>query len=779
MKSYLDLISVSAKVHRKQTRMTRLCIAVSVFLIAAIFGMADMFLQSQREQAIQSDGAWHVRFDGITQEQTALIDARPETETGCRYAVTNYRLDMDYTIDGIKTVLCGFDETFFDLFPGIHLTDGTFPQKEDEALVTESVRDRLDLAAGDTVEVKTPDGALQFRVSGFVEDTSDLLKGGAFGLFLDTDTYCAAFQDVTLQEDFVYYVKFVPGCRIQKTLDDIIRQLGIPKEAAGENTKLMGLLLQSRDSYILSLYLAAVILAVLVAFAGMLMILGSLNSSVSRRTEFFGMMRCLGATGRQIRQFVRREALSWCRTAVPSGLAASILTVWILCGALKAISPTYFGAMPALGISWIGLVCGCVIGLLTVLAASRTPAKKAARVSPLTAVSGNAGTVFAAKRAANTKLFHVETALGIHHAAGSKKNLLLLTASFAFGIILFLSFSTGVDFMRHALTPLRPYTPDVSIVSQNNGCDLPDTLLAELKADPDVKRVFGRSFAYDLPAVLHGKNRTAVLISYEDYQFGWAQDDLAQGSIEAVKNGEGVLLAAKDGFSAEAGDEIIIETKLGRQTVRVAGVLSYAPFDGGKDTGTLICSEQFFRRLTGENGYTILDVQLEDHSDRAAEEIEEMAAGRYLFSDQRESNREVRAVYYSFALFVYGFLAVIALIAVFNIVNSIGMSVSARMYQYGAMRAIGTSIRQLNGMIAAETFTYLSCGLCTGLAAGFPIHYFLYRQIITARWGDAWRLPAAEFGIIAIVMVLSAVAAAAGPVRRIRRMSVVETIHTQ
>ena len=93
-------------------------------------------------------------------------------------------------------------------------------------------------------------------------------------------------------------------------------------------------------------------------------------------------------------------------------------------------------------------------------------------------------------------------------------------------------------------------------------------------------------------------------------------------------------------------------------------------------------------------------------------------AGRYLFSDQRESNREVRAVYYSFALFVYGFLAVIALIAVFNIVNSIGMSVSARMYQYGAMRAIGTSIRQLNGMIAAETFTYLACGLCTGLAAG-------------------------------------------------------------
>lgn len=776
MKSYLDLIPISAKVHRKQTRMTRLCIVISVFLIAAIFGMADMFLHSQKIQAVQSDGAWHVRFTKLSEEQIALIKARPEIKTGSRYAVVNYRLDKNYKINGKQTVLCGFDETFFDLYPGARIVDGKFPQRDNEALVSESVRERLKVSRGDIVEMTTPEGSLKFQISGFVEDTAQMLKYDAFGIFLNTEAYLSCFRQATLPEDIVYYVEFVPHCRIQKTVKDICKQLKIPRDAVSENTKLMGLLLQSKDNYILTLYLVAVILAVMVAFSGMLMILGSLNSNVAQRTEFFGMMRCLGATGKQVRQFVRKEALSWCRTAIPMGLVISMITVWILCKGLKAISPTYFGEMPSLGISWIGLVSGCVIGLLTVLIATQAPAKKASKVSPLTAVSGNSGTVSAAKRAADTRLFHVETALGIHHAAGSKKNLFLLTASFAFSIILFLGFSTGVDFMHHSLTPLRPYTPDLSIVTQDNHCTIPDSMLEKVKMNSAVKRVFGRSFAYDLSIRLHGEKKTVNLISYEDYQFGWAESDLQKGSMERVQNGEGVLLVEKPGFSAEVDDDMDIKTKLGLQKVTVVGILSYVPFSDSKKIGTLICSESLFRKLTGERGYTILDIQLNNQSDRAVEEIRQIAGSSYNFSDQRADNREVRAVYYSFALFIYGFLAIVVLIAAFNIINSIGMSVSARICQYGAMRAIGISIRQLKSMVIAETCTYIICGLLTGLGAGLPLHYFLYQHMITSRWGDVWSLPVFECGVIAIVMIGSAIMAVAGPIHRICRMSVVQTI---
>ena len=42
MKSYLNLIPISARVHKRQNRMTRLCIIFAVFMVTAVFSMAEM-----------------------------------------------------------------------------------------------------------------------------------------------------------------------------------------------------------------------------------------------------------------------------------------------------------------------------------------------------------------------------------------------------------------------------------------------------------------------------------------------------------------------------------------------------------------------------------------------------------------------------------------------------------------------------------------------------------------------------------------------------------------
>ena len=127
------------------------------------------------------------------------------------------------------------------------------------------------------------------------------------------------------------------------------------------------------------LYLIAAVLAVLVVAAGILMIAGSLNSNVAQRTEFFGMLRCLGATPKQVKRLVRREALQLCVGAIPVGLAMSVVTIWGLCAVLRWTSDFYFGDMPVFAVSWISLVCGTVIGLATVLLAARAPGRRACR----------------------------------------------------------------------------------------------------------------------------------------------------------------------------------------------------------------------------------------------------------------------------------------------------------------------------------------------------------------------------------------------------------------
>ena len=91
----------------------------------------------------------------------------------------------------------------------------------------------------------------------------------------------------------------------------------------------MGLSGQSSNESVKNVYGIAAILFVLVLLAGVLMISGSMNSNVAQRTRFFGMMRCIGASRKQVIRYMRLEALNWCKTAVPIGV---ILGAAISCG---------------------------------------------------------------------------------------------------------------------------------------------------------------------------------------------------------------------------------------------------------------------------------------------------------------------------------------------------------------------------------------------------------------------------------------------------------------
>lgn len=138
-----------------------------------------------------------------------------------------------------------------------------------------------------------------------------------------------------------------------------------------------------------TLMITAAGMFMLVLIAGVLMISSSINSSVAQRTQFFGMMRCIGMSKRQVIRFVRLEALNWCRTAVPIGLVLGTLASWTICAALRYGIGGEFAATPVWQLSPAGLCAGAVVGVVTVLLAAQAPAKRAAKVSPMAAVSGS------------------------------------------------------------------------------------------------------------------------------------------------------------------------------------------------------------------------------------------------------------------------------------------------------------------------------------------------------------------------------------------------------
>ena len=536
-----------------------------------------------------------------------------------------------------------------------------------------------------------------------------------------------------------------------------------------------------------TLYPIAAVLTLLILIAGVLMISGSINSTVAQRTKFFGMMRCIGMSRQQIIRFVRLEALNWCKTAVPAGVALGIMAAWLLCAVLRFLVGGEFSEIPVFGISITGIVIGSVTGIAAVLLAARAPAKRAARVSPVEAVSGNEKGTGALRHGAKLCLFRVETALGIHHAVSAKKNLILMTGSFALSIMMFLSFSVLVDFVGY-LMPQYSDASDIDI-SDSGGADTVDSgLLDTLSGMEGVKRVYGRRTSFQVPVEISGaaegfgaaeSSGAADLISYDDFGLDCLKKDdmLKKGSdISKVYGDSGYVLATSDADSLlRIGDKV----KIGAEELEIAGLLKYDPFSSdGLTHGevTLIMSGETFIRLTGITGYSLISVQTTGNvTEEDVEAIRAAAGEDCVFSDRRDQNTS--GTYRAFAACVYGFLFVITLVTVLNIVNGISMSVSARTKQYGAMRAVGMDGRQITKMIAAEAFTYARSGCAAGCAAGLFISKWLFDVLIAAHFAYAvWELPVNSLLVILLAVILAAVLAVWAPAGRIRKLSVTETI---
>lgn len=786
MKNYLDLVPISAKVHRKQNRMSIFCIVLAVFLVTTIFGMADMFVRSQILQAQQESGNWHIAIKNISNEEAAIIASRPDIDAFSPYGVLNYRGDLGYTLEGKNVAICGSDESYITKIWAGGLEEGVFPKAHNEVLVTGNVKQMLGVSIGDSIAVESPDGnKLIFTISGFLKNSAYIMSGDFYGIFLKTEDYCAIYPNVVDEEPtdygIMFFAQFTNTRNIQGKIANLKEQCNLSDEQVSSNNNLLGLLGQSRIPFLMQVYVAAAALFVLVLLASIMMITSSLNSNVAQRTEFFGLLRCIGATPKQVMRLVWKEALRWCRLAIPIGIFSGVVVIWVLCAVLRFLSPEYFKAMPTFGLSIPSIFAGIVVGLLTVLLAAYSPAKKAAKVSPLAAVSGNANTSRPARNAANTKLFKIDTVLGIHHAKASRKNLILMTSSFALSVILFLSFSVTVEFMQHTLTPLHPWTADLSIISPDNSCSIDKTFLDDLKENSVVDSAYGRMFAYEVPSVTNGIEKRVDLISYEQRQFDWAKDYLLEGSLESVQNEVGTgLIVHKPQNTIQIGDTVTLNISGQMKEIQIVGMLYDCPFYSAANVGTIICSENTFKRITGESKYTIIDVQLaKGATDEDVYAIHQMVDSTFTFSDERMGNSSTMGTYYCFWLFVYGFLVLIALITVFNIVNSIAMSVSSRLKQYGVFRAIGLSTGQLRKMIVAEAFTYTIIGGIVGTVLGLFSNKTLFEMLISYKWGDTWTIPLTELGIILLLVVLSVILAVYGPIKRIHNMSIVDIINAQ
>ncbi len=776
MKSYLSLVPISGKVRKRQNRMTIFCVIISVLLVTAIFSVADMWIRASSEGLQQKHGNWHIRLENISQDTAEEISRHPDVAAIGWSETFNTDGDQPFYIGEKKAALYGVDSIYLAELVNA-LEEGSLPQSDNDIMLSSNARLALDVKIGDHVTVKTPSGDTDFTVCGFGSDDAEYYQGQTYmvAVYMMRDAYISILEQNHIPINPSCYIQFQDVSKASGIITEIRQQYDLPEEDISENTAIMGLAGQSSNESMKNIYGIAAILFVIVLLAGVLMISGSMNSNVAQRTKFFGMMRCIGASRQQIIRYVRLEALNWCKTAVPVGLVTGTAIEWGVCAFLRYGVGGEFAAMPVFALSPVGLLSGAMVGIVTVLLAAQSPAKRASKVPPMAAVSGNSDTALSVRHTTKRKIRKVERTLGIHHATASKKNWFLLTASFSLSIILFLCISVGLDFAHELFPVTRSWQADtdITLTGYANERVLAQGLSDEISGITGVEHVWGSSYTEHVPAASSRQEIDHVNItSYSEYMLDCAEESLVQGNLSEVygDSGKAMTVLNKDN-PIKVGDII----QVAGQEIEVVCGISSGLYPGEY---SIICSQETFARLTGEENYSMIGIQLSRQAtDETVKQINSLAGSNVIFTDERQRNQEDVNTWLAAKFLLYSFMAIIAMITLFNIINSISMSVTARIKQYGAMRAVGMDGEQLTRMIAAEAFTYAVSGLIVGSGIGIVLSRFLYVKLVTRYFGSQWSLPVVLLAIIVVFDTVSAAAAVYAPAKRIRNMPITATIN--
>jgi ABC-type lipoprotein release transport system permease subunit len=195
---------------------------------------------------------------------------------------------------------------------------------------------------------------------------------------------------------------------------------------------------------------AAAGLALLVGLTGYLVIHTVVTLAVNQQIRFFGLLKTLGMTPRQLRAVVRSFVLRLALVGLPLGLA---LGTAVLYAAVPAVI-RYLGADLDYAVTptvLYGYAAAALFALVTLWLSARRPARRAGALPPADAVR-HAEQVLA--RPARPRRALGETAataqpfstarLALRRVFGDKRRLALVTASLGVGLATFLGWQTFV-----------------------------------------------------------------------------------------------------------------------------------------------------------------------------------------------------------------------------------------------------------------------------------------------------------------------------------------------
>jgi putative ABC transport system permease protein len=712
-----------------------------------------------------------------------------------------------------------------EYFDELKLIEGSFPKNENEAVISNHVitNGGLNYKVGDIVtfkygkrniegngtlansefvdgEILTNEGTHTYKIVGIVE-RSNFENYSACG-------YTAFTLDVNNDKGSVnLYVMFNKNKKIIKQSEELAKRLNYDNDI-NYNSTLLALYGESTYGNVMTTIVSMMmIMLALVSIGCIIVIYNSFAISVMERKKEFGLLSSIGATKRQLSHTVFFEAVF----VGVIGIILGILGAYIGIGCVVLVINNLIGDMLEYKLYLVTnplfIIIPVIFMIIVIGASAFIPSRRASKVSPIEAIRQNDDIKINKKKIRTSKLvlklFGIEGEIALKNIKRNKKKYRVTIVSLFISIVLFISFSSYMNYTLNTASSVMgevPYDYQISYFGDdpNNDKEALDKI-NEIVKSSDVKEYVSYSVgnlsiigdytysdeyldfyksaygddgikalnnlkyqsiyilvlddnSYNKYKKLVGLDKDSVILLNRFKGVSYGNNKRVNYDIPVINNGNiNIKICNFD------DDDDVDTTKYCNKNIDNIFVTNKS-FDlieefSYMDDFKLIVNKKLYDSISDSSThYTQFNIISDNTNniDKLTKDLDKYSNVNY--TNIKEAMKQANNLILAVKILMYGFISLVTLIGVTSVFNTISTSMALRKREFAVLRSIGLTNRGFNKILFFESLFFgmksLIFAIPVSIGITVLIHYALADMVSISTIIIPWK-----YIIISIVSV--------------------------
>lgn len=791
-----DLTIKNLKLNKKRTIVTIVGIILSTALMVGIGLLFSSFQDYMIRETISYNGKYEAEYGDVSLDKLNSIDKK-DFSYFYQKAIGFSKFDSANEYKPYLYISSVNKEYFNEL----HLISGRFAENDSELVISNHINtnggasykigDIITLKYGERViegvntlanneyyeeETLNIVGEKTYTIVGIVERSNfeDYSASGYSTFTLDMND-----KDGTVN----VFVMFNNKKKIIKQSEDLAKKLGY-NNAISYNSTLLALYGESTYGNIMkSMITMIVIMLSLVSIGCIVVIYNSFAISVMERKKEFGLLSSIGATKKQLSYTVFFEAL----IEGIIGIILGICGAYIGIGTVILIINNLIGDILVLKLNLVTnivfIIIPVIFMILVIFISALVPSRRAAKVSPIEAIRQNDDIKINKKKIKTgklvNKLFGIEGEIALKNIKRNKKKYRVTIVSLFISIVLFISFSSYMNYTIDTASNVMgevPYDYQISYFGDDNDIDALDKISEIIKSN-DVKEYVSYSasnlsiignyiysdeyldfyksaygddgikaltnlkyqyisiyilddISYNKYKELIGLDKDSVILLNKFKGVSYGNNKRVNYDIPVINNGDiNIKICNFDDNDEDVDTTKYCNKKIDNIFITNKSFDLIEEFSYMSDFKLIVNKKLYDNISDSGTHYTQYNIISDntDNIDKLTKELDKYDNVNY--TNVKESMKQANNMILVVKILMYGFIGLITLIGVTSVFNTISTSMALRKREFAVLRSIGLTRKGFNKILFFESLFFglksLIYAIPVSLGVTIIIHYAL------------------------------------------------------